>query len=155
HTAAYQRALTTMNFLYNTAAQINGFYYHFLNTTTGARDGSSELSSVDTAELMAGVVNVAQYWAGTPLQTVAMNVFNRVNWPWMQKPNGQFYGAWIPDGGGTFSGGYSDFSEAVVLYLLGLGSSTHPIARSSWNSWSRTPVVGYAGMTYVTATDAA
>jgi hypothetical protein len=153
HAAAYQRALTTVNFLFNNAEQKNGFYYHFLNTTTGARSGNSELSSVDTAELMAGVVNVAQYWAGTTAQTVATNIFNRVNWPFMQRPNGQFYGAWTPESG--FSGAYSDFSEAVVLYLLGLGSPTHPIARSSWNSWSRTPVVSYAGMTYVTASDAA
>src|SRR5439155_13766283 len=155
HSNAYQRALTTVNFLYNTAAQVNGFYYHFLNTSTGARSGTSELSSVDTAELMAGVVNVAQYWAGTQVQTVATNIFNRVNWPWMQKPNGQFYGAWVPENGGVFSGAYGDFSEAVVLYLLGLGSPTHPVARSSWTSWSRTPVVTYAGMTFVTASDSA
>jgi hypothetical protein len=153
HANAYNRALTTMNFLFNNAQQFNGFYYHFLSTTTGQRVGNSELSSVDTAELMAGVLNVAQYWAGTPLQTVAQNVFDRVNWPFMQKANGQFYGAWTPETG--FSGGYGDFSEAVVLYLLGLGSPTHPIARSSWNSWSRTPIVNYSGMNFVTAQGAA
>ncbi|HEY7090807.1 MAG TPA: glucoamylase family protein [Tepidisphaeraceae bacterium] len=155
HANAYQRVLTTVNLLYNTAAQVNGFYYHFLNTSTGARSGTSELSSVDTAELMAGVLNVAQYWAGTAVQTTAMNIFNRVNWPFMQKPNGQFYGAWVPEGGGAFSGGYVDFSEAVVLYLLALGSQTHPVSLSSWLSWSRTPTVTYAGMTFKTATDSA
>ena len=151
HDAAYQRTLTTLNFLFNTAQQVNGFYYHFLNTTTGQRSGSSELSSVDTAELMAGVLNVGQYWAGTQVQTVATNIFNRVNWPFMQKPNGQFYGAWKPEGGGVFSGGYGDFSEAVVLYLLGLGSPTHPTSQSSWTSWARSPIVNYGGYTFFTA----
>lgn len=150
HANAYQRALNTVNFLWTSAAQVNGFFYHFLNPATGTRYNNSELSSVDTALLMAGVLNVAQYWSGTPLATVATNVFNRVNWPWMQKPTGQFYGAWTPEGGfSSFS--YGDFSEAVLIYLLGLGSSTHPIATSSWNSWSRTPVIHYAGYTFVTA----
>jgi hypothetical protein len=149
HDQAYQRALTTVNFLYNTAAQVNGFYYHFLNPATGQRFGSTELSSVDTAELMAGVLNVAQYWAGTPLQTTALNIFNRVNWGWMQKPNGQFYGQWTPERGFEF--GYGDFSEAALLYLLALGSPTHPVSRASWLSWSRTPVVNYSGFNFVTA----
>jgi hypothetical protein len=149
HANAYQRALTTVSFLFNTAQQVNGFFYHFLNPATGQRFGNSELSSIDTALLMAGVLNVAQYWSGTPLATTAMNLFNRVNWPFMQRPNGQFYGAWTPESG--FSGGYGDFSEAVLLYLLGLGSSSHPTATSSWTSWSRSPVVHYAGYTFVTA----
>jgi hypothetical protein len=153
HAAAYQRALTTLNFLYTTAASVNGFFYHFLNPTTGARSPGSELSSVDTAELMAGVVSAGQYWAGTALQTTATNLYNRVNWPWMQQGSGVFYGAWTPESG--FSGGYGDFSEAVVLYLLGLGSPTHPITRASWTSWSRTPVVNYSAYHFVTASDAA
>src|SRR5207247_760414 len=86
---AYNRALTTVNFLYNTAASVNGFFYHFLNPATGARFGNTEVSSIDTAELMSGVLNVAQYWPGTPLQTAATNLFNRVNWGWMQQSNGQ------------------------------------------------------------------
>gem|GEM_PF-704025 len=149
HADAYQRALNTVNFLNTTAAQVNGFFYHFINPTTGARIGTSELSPMDTALLMAGVINVAQYWSGTPLEAVAMNVFNRVDWPWMQKPNGQFYGHWTPESGFAF--GYGDFSEAVLIYLLGLGSSTHPTAASSWNSWARSPVINYNGFNFITA----
>jgi hypothetical protein len=153
HAAAYQRALNTINFLATNGANVNGFFYHFLNETTGARFGSSEVSSVDTTELMAGVLNVAQYWTGTALQTTASALYNRVNWPWMQQSTGVFYGAWTPESG--FSGGYGDFSEAALLYLLSLGSSTHPASQSSWLSWSRTPVVHYSNYTFVTADDAA
>ncbi len=145
--------LNTINFLYNNGANVNGFFYHFLNPTTGARVGNSEVSSVDTAELMAGVLNAAQYWAGTALQTTAMALYNRVNWPWMQQGSGVFYGAWTPESG--FSGGYGDFSEASLLYLMALGSSTHPAAQSSWLAWSRSPVVHYSSYNFVTADDAA
>ena len=151
--AAYQRALTTINFLYNDGATFNGFFYHFLNETTGARFGTSEVSSVDTAELMAGVLTASQYWAGTPLQTAALNLYDRVNWPAMQMSSGIFYGAWTPESG--FSGNYADYSEASLLYLMGLGSPTHPITQSSWLAWSRTPVVKYDGFSFITADDAA
>ncbi len=153
HSQAYQRALTTINFLYNSGANVNGFYYHFLNETTGARYGTSEVSSVDTAELMAGVLNAAQYWSGTALQTTGVAMFDRVNWPWMQQGNGIFYGAWTPESG--FSGGYGDFSEAVLLYLLGLGSPTYPTTTSSWLAWSRSPKETYSGYSFVEADDAA
>ncbi|HEX4055795.1 MAG TPA: glucoamylase family protein [Tepidisphaeraceae bacterium] len=153
HANAYQRALTTIDFLYNSGANVNGFFYHFLNETTGARYGTSEVSSVDTAELMAGVLDAAQYWAGTPLQTVAIEMYDRVDWSWMQQSSGVFYGAWTPESG--FSGGYGDFSEAVILYLLGLGSPTYPISQSSWNAWSRSPTESYDGYTFVEADDAA
>ena len=157
HANAYQRALNTITFLYTNGANNNGFFYHFLNETTGARYGTSEVSSVDTAELMSGVLNAAQYWPGTALQTTALTMFDRVNWPWMQQSNGIFYGAWTPESG--FSGGYGDYSEASLLYLLSLGSPTHPTSQASWLAWSRTPVRTYSSssssFTYVTADDGA
>jgi hypothetical protein len=153
HANAYQRALNTVNFLYNSGANVNGFFYHFLNETTGARYGTSEVSSVDTAELMAGVLSAGQYWAGTPLQATALALYNRVNWPWMQQASGVFYGAWTPESG--FSGGYGDFSEAALLYLLALGSPTHPSSIASWYSWSRSPSESYGGYNYIRADDGA
>jgi hypothetical protein len=153
HANAYNRALTTINFLYNNGANVNGFFYHFLNPTTGARYGTSEVSSVDTAELMAGVLDVGQYWAGTPLQTTSLALYNRVNWPWMQQASGVFYGQWTPESG--FQYGYGDFSEAVVLYLLALGSPTHPSSIASWYSWSRSPSESYGGYNYIRADDGA
>jgi hypothetical protein len=152
HANAYQRALTTIDFLYTSGANVNGFFYHFLNSS-GGRYGTSEVSSVDNAELMAGVLSAAQYWAGTPLQTTALAIYDRVDWPWMQQSSGVFYGAWTPESG--FSGGYGDFSEAAILYLLAMGSPTYPTSVASWYSWSRTPVETYSGYTFVEADDAA
>ena len=149
--AAYQRALTTVNFLYSNGAGIDGYFYHFLYPATGQRYPNSELSSVDTAELMAGVLTVAQYWAGTPLQTDALQLYDRVQWSYMQESNSQFYGAYIPGSG--FSGGYGDFSEAALLYLLAEGSPTFPVSAATWDSWSRTPVINYDGYSFVGTDD--
>src|SRR5208282_183871 len=98
HAAAYQRALTTIDFLFSSGANVNGLFYHFLNAT-GGRYETSEISSVDNAELMCGVLDAAQYWTGTPLQTTALAMFDRVDWPWMLQSNGIFYGAWTPESG--------------------------------------------------------
>jgi hypothetical protein len=98
-------------------------------------------------------LTAAQYWAGTALQSAALQLYDRVDWPWMQESNGQFYGAWTPENG--FSGSYGDFSEAALLYLMALGSPTHPVSAASWDSWSRTPVETYDGYSFVTADDSA
>ena len=152
HTAAFN-ALTTLNFLYSTAASVNGFFYHFLNPTTGARSPGSELSSVDTAELMAGVLSARAILGrnGAPanrdqsLQSRQLALDAAARW--------RFYGAWTPESG--FQGGYGDFSEAVVLYLLGLGSPTHPSTRVV-AELVRTPGrVITAAYHFVTAGDAA
>jgi hypothetical protein len=156
HLNAYDRALTTVTFLYNSGAGMDGYFYHFLYPATGQRYPDSELSSVDTAELMAGVLTVAQYWAGTPVQTEALKLYDRVNWPFMEiSSGGQFYGAWYPAPDGGFSGDYGDFSEAALLYLLAAGSPTYPTTAASWDSWSRTPVVNYDGYSFVSADDGA
>ncbi len=128
---AYQRALTTIDFLYNDGANVNGFFYHFLNVTTGARYETSEVSSVDTAELMAGVLerraNTGRERRSKPRRST---LYDRVDWPWMQESSGVFYGvvsAWTPESG--FSGSYGDFSEAVLLYLLGWARQLIPSPR--------------------------
>jgi hypothetical protein len=156
HANAYQRALTTIDFLFTSGANMNGFFYHFLNSS-GGRYGTSEISSVDNAELMAGVLSAAQYWAGTPLQTTALALYDRVNWPWMQQGDGVFYSEWLPGtGSGTgLQGSYGDFSEAALLYLLAMGSPTYPTSVASWYSWSRTPIEKSTGYTFVEADDAA
>ena len=154
HANAYQRTLTTIDFLYNSGANVNGFFYHFLNSS-GGRYGTSEVSSVDNAELMAGVLSAAQYWAGTPLQTTALAMYDRVDWPWMQQSSGVFYGAWYPPD-------EADSPAVTAISAKPLFSICSPWARrlipprvASWYSWSRTPVETYSGYTFVEADDAA
>ena len=154
HAAAYQRAMTTLNFLYNTGASVNGFFYHFLNPVTGARSPGSELSSVDTAELMAGVVSVGQYWAGTsvqhdchePVQPRELAVDAAVRRRFLRRVDA---GEWILRRA-TATSAKRSFSICSVLAPRHI----RPL-RSSWNSWSRSPSVNYASYHFITADDAA
>jgi hypothetical protein len=52
--AAGERVLATLRFFARAANQ-HGFFYHFLDMNTGERANDSEVSTVDTALLLAGV----------------------------------------------------------------------------------------------------
>ena len=64
------RVLTTLQTFWNgpQGDQANGFigynglFYHFLDMTTATRTWNSELSSIDTALLIAGIIDARQYF---------------------------------------------------------------------------------------------
>src|SRR5215831_10396224 len=67
--AGRERVLTTLEFLWNSpqspkadATGYKGFYYHFLDMQTGRRVQEAELSTIDTALLLGGVLHVQQYF---------------------------------------------------------------------------------------------
>jgi hypothetical protein len=117
----------------------NGWFYHFLDMHTALR-ASSELSSIDTALLLAGILYDKQYFNGTnadetSIRTMASEIFNRVNWTWMANGTNGVSTAWYPTTG--FSGGYwIGYCEGMIIYCLGLGTATNPLPASSWNLWT-------------------
>ncbi|HEY3855461.1 MAG TPA: glucoamylase family protein [Verrucomicrobiae bacterium] len=124
----------------------NGWFYHFLGMTNGLR-ANSELSSIDTALLLGGILYDKQYFDGantdeTSIRSMAGEIFNRVNWAWMSNGTNAVATAWYPNTG--FSGSYwTGYNEGMIIYLLGLGSSTSPLPASSWNYWTE----GYIWLT--------
>jgi hypothetical protein len=147
HDKAYDLSLRVIRFLRNKAPQEHGYFYHWLTMKTGERAWDSELSSIDTALLMAGVLMVRQHFAGTELAKAADDLYGRVEWPWMLSPNGTLWMGWRKPKG--FYSQWGDFNEGPLLYLLALGSQTHPLPSSAWHAWKRTPVITYAGLTYM------
>jgi hypothetical protein len=151
----HQRALDictrVLTFLRDKGLQQHGYFYHFINMHTGARVWNCEVSDVDTAILMAGVITVRQHFAGTDLAKLADELYNRVEWPWMMSPDGTLYMGWHPPGDKTsgFYSNWNNFDEGPLLYLMGLGSQTHPLASQSWRAWKREPVITYDGLTYL------
>jgi hypothetical protein len=141
------RVLTTLNtFLQgpqgsNTTGVIgyNGWFYHFLDMKTALR-ANSELSSIDTSLLLAGILYDKQYFNGanadeTSIRTMASAIFDRVNWTWMANGTDGVSMAWYPTTG--FSGNYwIGYSEGMIIYCLGLGTSTSPLPASSWSLWT-------------------
>ena len=153
---AFARALATVRFLAEEMPQERGFFYHFVDLRTGKRVWNCELSSIDTALLMAGVLTVRQHFRGTEVDTLATRVYERVDWPWMLAGGRTLSMGWKPPedstaaAGGTFlTARWDHFSEHPILYLLALGSPTHPLPAECWRAWRREPVVTYAGRTFL------
>ena len=149
---AYARVLTTLRFLADKMPHERGFFYHFVDRGTGRRAWNCELSSIDTALLMAGVLTARQHYRGTEVERLATELYERVDWPWMLAGGETLSMGWKPEGGpeGKFLAARWDrFSEHPVLYLLALGSRTHPLPPEAWRAWKREPVVTYAGRRFL------
>ena len=129
----------------------HGYFYHFLDPATGLRAAPptywhSELSSIDTALLMAGVRFARNYFdcdnvEESEICVLADALYDRVEWDWLlvrtsdQNPNiGCLLHGWIPETG-LIKNVYKGYSEALLLYLLAMGSNTHPIPQTSWTTF--------------------
>lgn len=130
-----------------------GFFYHFLDTQTGLRkidaDGSAsvELSVVDTALLMAGVITCREYFSGNPqIVQLADHLYERIEWDWFLDTTGtastnpnynQFYLGWSPEKG--FQPWHWDYStdETMLINLLAIGSPTHSVSTDVFYAWNR------------------
>lgn len=133
---AYERVVITLRTFKNDVPHEHGFFYHFLDMRTASRTWSSELSSIDTALFLAGALFAGEYFKGTEVETLARELYERVDWPWMMNGKSIMCMGWKPESG--FLWYYWDsYNEAMILYALAIGSPTHPIARDAWFAWER------------------
>jgi hypothetical protein len=149
--AVLERALTTLRFFHQStqgtepdATGYRGFYYHFLDVGTGRRAWRSELSTIDTAILLAGALTCAAYFdGGSPaereLRRVAEELYERTDWRWAQNGGGALAHGWTPERGFERHR-WQGYNEALLLYILGLGSKTHPLPKTSYSAWTKTYV---------------
>ena len=122
----------------------HGYFYHFLDPATGLRAAPptywySELSSIDTALLMAGVVFARNYYDGTDaveteIRQVSNALFDRVEWSWLLTSDNTISHGWTPEAG-NIPYTYKGYSEAVLLYVLAISSTTHPVPAESWKAF--------------------
>ncbi|EKU25402.1 glucoamylase family protein [Xanthomonas graminis] len=148
---AVQRTLTTLRFLRDVPvgpqrtgrAGYKGFYYHFLDMQKGLRyDQWVELSSVDTALLMMGVLFAQSYYEGDSadekeIRQIADTLYRRVDWKWMQQRTPLITMGWYPERG-FIQHDWMGYNEGMMVYLLALGSPTHPVEPDAWQEWTRT-----------------
>lgn len=137
-TEGYRRVLTTLkSFAEGKVEGKNGFFYHFVDMRAGKRVWNCELSSIDTALLLAGVIFVGEYFKGTEIESLADKIYREVNWQWMLAEGKKLSMGWKPEAG--FLGGrWGDtFDEGILAYILAIGSPTHPIPASSWDEITR------------------
>ena len=147
HADILRRVQTTLNFHLNQMPEENGFFYHFNDVNTGQPMSGSEVSSIDTAILLCGILAARAYFADAQVTSLATQIYERVNWPWMLNGGSTFAQAWLP-GSGFESGRYDTYCELMMLYLLAIGSPTYPVAASYWNNFAR-PMIQYEGYDYI------
>jgi hypothetical protein len=141
------RVRTTLRFLLNQMPQQNGFFYHFVDMTTGARAFSSEVSSIDTAILLCGVLTCRKHFQDSEIVSLATQLYERVDWFWMLNGSTTLSHGWTPESG-FLSARWDIYSELMMLYLLAIGSPTHPIPPASWSAWAR-PTILFQGLSYI------
>lgn len=113
-----------------------GFYYHFLDMRSGKRANDCELSTIDTGMLLAGMMLAAQYFdrkdeTEQEIRTLAQKLFERVDWGWAMDPKkGEVHQAWLPDHGFK-KPDWRGYSEALLMYVIGAASPTHPLPPSA------------------------
>ncbi|QQE09978.1 hypothetical protein JD969_10650 [Planctomycetota bacterium] len=144
---AYERIRKTLLYL-DTMEHVKGYMYHFVNMKTGERVWECELSSIDTALLMLGVLTVSEHYKGTEVERLANRLYERVEWDFMLTDDNTLSMGWKPEHG-FLRAKWNSYNELMMLYLLGLGSSSHPLESSTWHAWKRVPVYSYAGRTYL------
>ena len=145
---AAERTLRTLRFFWTAPRDsavsgvtgYRGFYYHFLHPETGHRFERVELSTVDTALLLAGALFCQSYFDGdgpteSAIRALADSLYARADWRWAQPRPPTIVLGWKPEDG-FLPYDWRGYSEAMILYILALGSPTHPVDASAWEAWT-------------------
>ena len=155
HADILKRVRTTLEFHLLKLPHTHGFFSHFNDVHSGASAHGSEISSIDTSILLCGILTARAYFKDSIITDLATKLYERVDWPWML------------NGGNTFSMGYNTsgffgasfiksrwahYCELMMLYLLAIGSPTHPVDASLWDNFSR-PVMHFQNFSYISSDD--
>jgi hypothetical protein len=146
---SHARVLRVLRFLWEKMPTHRGFFYHFANIKTGERVWESEVSSIDTALLLCGVLTARAHFTHPEIDRLAISIFNRIEWEWLSEDTALLPQGWSPETG-FLPYRWDLYSELMMIYLLGLGSAKHPLAPEAWNAWKRTNFE-YDGLRYIGA----
>ncbi len=147
---AVKRTLAVLKFFQSSkqgtdvnATGYKGFYYHFLDMASGKRAGNSELSTIDTAILMAGILTVRHYFINRnheekEIVQIADMLYQRVDWKWALNGGETLTHGWTPESGFLPFRWDKKYNEAIILYVLALGSPTFPIEPAGYKKWTET-----------------
>lgn len=126
----------------------NGFLPHFVNLFTGAPATDTEISTIDTALLLAGAITAMEYFQDPDVSAAVKEIYERVDWDWARNGHPQFVSHGLNGRGAFLETHWCSFTEGLLIYLLALGSPTHPLPVSSWDAIDR-HTGEYGGYTFV------
>jgi len=147
--AAAERTLSTLRFMWQLpqgetatgVAGYKGFFYHFLDYDKGLRFEKVELSTIDTSLLLGGVLFCQSYFTGSSTDEAAIrayadSLYRRVDWTWLRNRPPAVNMGWKPEEG-FLPLDWRGFNEAMILYVLALGSPTHAVEPAAWSEWTK------------------
>jgi hypothetical protein len=141
----------TLQFHLHVLPHEHGFLYHFNDVDLGGSFTGSEVSPIDTSLLLCGILTARAHFHNDPeIVQLATAIYERVDWPWMLNSGDAFAMGWRQ--GKFIPSRWNHYCELMMLYLLAMGSPTHPVAASSWDAFTR-PKMNYAGFDYISASD--
>ncbi|NYF92202.1 glucoamylase family protein [Tunturiibacter empetritectus] len=146
-----KQVLTTLDFHLNKMPHEHGFFSHFSDVKTGRPLINVEVSSMDTAIFLCGVLTARAYFNDHEITALATQLYNRVDWPWMLNGGKTFSMGWHPETG-FISTRWDHYSELMMIYLLAIGSPTHPISADSWSAFTRPPMT-FGPYSYISGRD--
>lgn len=144
---AQERVGATLECLWAKLPNHRGFFFHWANINTGERVWDAEVSSVDTTILLCGVLACREYFPTAEIQGLADAIFDRVEWSWLSEDTALLPHGWTPEMG-FLPYRWDNYSELMMMYLLGLGSTTYPLREETWTAWKRL-TFEYDGLRYI------
>jgi hypothetical protein len=151
HAQILAQVRRTLQFHLRVLPHEHGFLYHFNDVDLGGSFTGSEVSPIDTSLLLCGVLTArAHFHSDREIVQLATALYERVDWPWMLNGEDAFALGWRQ--GKFFPSRWGHYCELMMLYLLAMGSPTHPVPASSWDAFTR-PKISYAGFKYIGGND--
>ncbi len=116
-----------------------GFFYHFMDMQNGHRFGTTELSTVDTALLLGGMLFAARFFDGrhadeAEIRQIAQTLYERVEWDWAVVRENRISMGWHPETG-HIPHDWNVYNEGMLILLMAIGSPTYPVSTGVWDEW--------------------
>lgn len=119
-----------------------GFFYHFLDPASAVRAWRCELSTIDTALLVAGALLAACYFDGDgaaerEVRERAHAIYARVDWRWALNEGQAIALGWKPETGFLVNR-WLGYDESLVMQALALGAPDFGVTRDTYAAWTST-----------------
>lgn len=127
----YDRVLGTLRTIEN-MQRTHGFFYHFVDMEQAMRQGSSEVSIIDTAIMICGILMAGEYFGGE-IKTLGESIYQDVEWDWYYNSvNNKFYMGYTPENG--FGGYWDGYAEQLMLYVLAAASDNYSVGKIAYDT---------------------
>jgi hypothetical protein len=144
---ARREVLKTLDYVATQYPHEHGWFYHFVNATTGKRVWNCEASTIDTALFLQGALTAREYFHDAQITARVNEIYNRVDWQWARNGGATLTHGWQPETG-FLPCRWDSYAELMGMYLLGLGAPKNALPAETWHAWRR-PVVECEGRRFI------